>query len=84
MEQEVLERIELLLQSLVKMQAALLERDAFDSGGERVAYEMTGSATTTQICKAAHISATTLSNMWTRLERMGLLKREGNRYKRLA
>lgn len=83
MEEEVLKRIELLLQSLVKMQAALLERDAFPSGGERVAYELTDSATTKQICKSAHISATTLSNMWTRLEKMGLLKKEGNRYKRV-
>jgi DNA-binding MarR family transcriptional regulator len=84
MEQETLDRIEALLQSLVRLQAALLERDAFSSGKERLAYDMTGTASAQQICKAAKISATTLTELWARLEKMGLLKKDGSRYKKLT
>ncbi len=79
-----LQRIESLLALLVKLgQAPLLIAELKDDKLRRL-YEMTGEQTREQIARATDLSTGTVSGTWARWEQLGLLVKDGSRYRKSA
>jgi len=78
-----LSRLEASLEILIKAQLAPVEKA--EIGNEKMAalYELTGSATQPEIKKKLRMSANTISDTWKRWERLGLLVKDGNRYRKV-
>lgn len=49
---------------------------------QRELYVLTGRKTTTELAKKLKMSATTISQLWRRWEQIGLLIKDGQRYRR--
>ncbi len=77
-----LRRIEYFLALLVKLeQAPVLVAELKDDRLRRL-YDMTGEQTREQIASAIDLSAGTVSGTWARWEQLGLLVKDGSRYRK--
>jgi Mn-dependent DtxR family transcriptional regulator len=73
-------RVEDLLTILVRWNLAERLSGALKSEKERAIYGLTGLKTQPEIAKVAKVSARTVTNLWTRLEEQGLLRKVGQSY----
>jgi hypothetical protein len=81
---QVLTRIGDLLELLVRAQLApVLEKELTDPQMRKL-YELTGVLTTSQLVKRMSFSAGKISAVWARWETLGLIRKEGGRYKRVV
>jgi DNA-binding MarR family transcriptional regulator len=79
-----LERIEMWLNVLVRIQLApILDRETSDPRSAQL-YELTGEVPAKEIAKKLKCSMTTVSDSWKRWERLGLLVKEGSRYRKVV
>ncbi len=79
----VLKRIELLLTALVKKQmAAVLEEELRDPK-KRELYRLTGKYTSRELVARTHSSPKTISQLWQRWESLGLLVKDGKKYRKI-
>lgn len=80
---EAVRRIEDLLTILVRRAVRpALEEELKDSTA-RAIYEATGEKTAREIAQATRVSVATVSRTWTRWEALGLVVKDGTRYRRL-
>lgn len=77
-----LEKIEKLLEALVRFRYAELKDKAFANENEEKVFEFTGVKGRDEICKELKISPNTLSELWSRWLELGLLVKQGNSYKK--
>jgi len=78
-----LQRIEELVRAIARVQIAMvLERELADEKMRQL-YALTGTVTAGKVTKRLKCSATTVANAWQRWERLGLLVREGRRYRKV-
>jgi hypothetical protein len=78
-----LDRIETWLSVLVKIQLGpVLDRETSDPRAAQL-YALTGEVPAKDIAKKLKCSMTTVSESWKRWERLGLLERDGNRYRKV-
>jgi DNA-binding MarR family transcriptional regulator len=82
-ELELLRRMEELLTLIAK--ALLAERlsEIFDDKQHRLIYEKVGQLPVTELAKKSDLSAGTISALWQRWERAGLLVKAGKQYRRV-
>jgi DNA-binding MarR family transcriptional regulator len=82
-ELKTLKRIELLLETLAK--AALAEKltSVFEDKDHRFIYEHTGDIPVKDLSKRTGLSPATISRLWSRWEREGLLIKDGKSYPRV-
>ena len=79
---ETLSRTEELLKIVVRqMLQETLDRELHDHN-LRLLFEQTGSLAQDELVKSTGISAGKISNLWQRWESMGLLVKDGRRYKK--
>jgi hypothetical protein len=78
-----LRRLEASLEILVKAQLAPVAEVEFANQKMATLYELTGHATQPEIKKRLRISANTISDTWKRWERLGLLVKDGQRYRKV-
>ena len=78
-----LERIEELLEVLVKCSlAGVISRELTDPRMQSL-YEFTGTLGVTEIAKKLRCSATIVCETWQKWERLGLLVKKGKRYRKV-
>jgi hypothetical protein len=78
-----MERIERLLTALTRQAlAATLESELADPKA-RAVYDATGARTTREIAEATGLALATISKLWNRWESLGLVTRDGQRYRRV-
>ncbi len=82
-EEEVLERIEVLLKSLVRMQVYRLMDRVIKKDLDKKIYQLTGEKGQAEIADELDTSSGTVSNVWTKLESIGLLEKRGRSYKKI-
>jgi hypothetical protein len=78
-----LHRLEASLEILIKTQLAPVAEVEFAKEKMTALYEQTGHAPVPEIKKKLRISANTISDTWKRWERLGLLAKDGNRYRKV-
>jgi DNA-binding MarR family transcriptional regulator len=78
-----LNRIEQLLVLLTKAYLAPVLQKEFADPRMLQLYELTGTHGQREIKKKLNMSANTISDAWKRWERLGLLTREGQEYRRV-
>lgn len=80
---EALRRIEEWMMLSVKVQLSpIAERELSDSKMKEL-YAMTGDVSTQEIQKKLKLAAKTISDTWKRWEQLGLLIRDGKRYRKV-
>jgi biotin operon repressor len=80
---EHLQRIEEFLAILVKRTVAgVLSRELRDSSKKEL-YELTGALSASAITKRLGCSATTVCETWRRWEQLGILIKDGRRYRKV-
>jgi Fic family protein len=82
-ELQALRRIEDLLTVLAR--AALADRidEIMSDKMHRLILEQTGKLTVTQLAEKTGVSAMTISRLWQKWEQIGLLAKDGKRYRRV-
>lgn len=80
---QALHRIEGWLAILAKTQLAPIANAELAEPKMAQLFKLTGIATQREIKKKLNISADTISDAWNRWERMGLVVREGNQYRKV-
>jgi hypothetical protein len=80
---QALNRIEVWLTILAKAQLSPIANAEFAKPKMAELYNLTGTATQRQIKKALGISADTISDAWNRWERIGLVVRDGQQYRKV-
>jgi hypothetical protein len=79
---ELLERIERWMAMLVRAQLSpILQAELTDPKHAKL-YEMTGEATASYCAKKLSCSKSTVIDLWKRWERLGILQKEGARYRK--
>lgn len=79
----VLTRIEELLTLLAKAAHAERLSEIFDDKQHRLLYEKAGQIPVKELSKKTGLSAGTISGLWQRWERAGLLVKDGKHYRRV-
>lgn len=83
-ELKALKRIEDLLEVMVKYQLSPMLKQALSTPQLRRLYELTGGALPIKrLVKETGISAGAISRTWQKWEEIGLLKKDGKRYRRV-
>jgi len=77
-----LKKIEKHLETLVRFNYAQTRKQAFADETEKKVFELTGVKGQKEICSEFHISASTLSDLWSKWFDLGLLVKQGNSYKK--
>ena len=78
-----LDRIEHWLSTIAKLQLApVIDAELSNSRMSKL-YELTGTCPKNEIAKKIKCSGTTISESWKRWERLGILVKEGNRYRKV-
>jgi len=81
MSKEDIKKIRTLLEFLVKQKIAEKLKKLSDT--ERKIYELTGKKGHTEIFKSLKIAPNTVSKIWQKLEKEGLLIKEGKKYRKV-
>lgn len=78
-----LRRIEDLLTALVKSKlTSVIEQELSDPKMKKL-YELTGECTVRELSKETGFSIATISRVWQRWENLGLIVKEGKKYRKL-
>ena len=78
-----LQRIEELVRTIAKVELGpVLERELADDKMKKL-YALTGSLTAREATKRLKCSASTVAEAWQRSERLGLVVRDGKRYRKV-
>jgi len=80
---QALQRIEGWLAILAKAQLAPIANAELADPKMAQLYKLTGVATQREIKKKLNVSADTISDAWNRWERMGLVVRDGQQYRKV-
>jgi hypothetical protein len=80
---DVLERMERLLQRLLRLQAATILKEELAGEFEKKLYAVTGTKNRTQILKDLKCGPNRVSELWNRWEQLGLLVKDGNSYRKV-
>ena len=79
---DTMDRIEALLTALVKLQVGPILQDELKDDTNRQLYELTGKATRREIQKKLKVSPGRISATWQRWERLGIMVKDGQTYRR--
>ncbi len=82
-EEQTLQRIEVLLKLIAKNLLSDKIEEIVKDRQRRIVYENTGIHSQPELVKKTGLSAGTISNLWQKWETMGLLAKDGNRYRRI-
>lgn len=78
-----LKRIEELLSVIAKVQLSGIIRDHLADANMRLLYDLTGEVPVEQLTKRTGFSAGKISGIWKNWETLGLLKKDGKRYRKV-
>lgn len=78
-----LENIENNLTILVKLNIAQVINQVITDENEKILYEFTGIKKRADILEDLHISPNTVSDLWNLWYNLGILKKEGNSFKKV-
>ncbi len=79
----VLKRIQELLEAIAKAQLSAVVGEQLSDPKHKSLYELTGKATVQQLIKKTKLSAGTISATWQKWETLGLIVKDGKRYKKV-
>lgn len=82
-ELKTLKRIEELLEVMVKHQLSPVLKQALSTTELRRLYELTGTVPVGRLVKETGMSAGAISRAWQKWEGIGLLKKDGKRYRKV-
>lgn len=84
MKDEILIKIKDYLEALVKINLIRILENEFKDSKFKTIYELTGVKSIKEISKKVNISTGAISNLWARWENLGILIKEGKRYRKVV
>ncbi len=80
---DTLKNIEHYLKILVMKYFEPILQEELDTPEKKAVYKYTGEKTSREIAKISPLSQPTISRLWVRWEKRGLLKKEGQKFKKV-